>query len=348
MKKTVRSLLIALLILLFTGFAFAAPVNGTGSSVIHEENIKEAEARARDNALKDAVRNYFTSSGNSSVPEITPEFFKFFTSYKVTSRYVQDNTVFYNITADIDELAVSNISYYIKDATSSAVFDINGNINQATKTGFNKIAEGALTSFNFTLSHNADFAADLPRSPRQEDLINSFASTAAQFLINFTVTQSSTQESGSVNCETELLTKLFSRDKEYPLIKITTRAAQDTAEGCTAEAFRSAVYSSADYIRKNFVQLPEGAGTPTRYTVKAFNFGKFQDVQSFMDFLKRRAVFRDYSIKTFSLEEAVFEADTVFSKDSLMRNLLELKERYGYSARIDGNELLLDFSSRMQ
>jgi uncharacterized protein YozE (UPF0346 family) len=344
MKKTVCSLITTVFLLLFTVAAFASPITGSGSSVIHEENVKLAEKKAHENALKDAVRNYFISSGKSSTPEITGEFFKFFNNYKIISKYVQDNTVFYNIVADIDELAVSNISYYIKDATNSAVFDINGNISQALKSGFTKVAEGVLTSFNFTLSSNADFIADLPKNPQQEELINSFATTSAQFLINFTANSQIIEDS----CEIELLTKIFSRDKEYPLIKITTRSVETDTDACLADAFKSAVYSSTDYIRKNIVPMPAGAGTPTKYTVKAVNFSKFQDVQSFMDFLKRRAVFRDYTIKTFSLEEAVFEADTVFSKDSLIRNLQDLKEKYGYEARIDGSEVFLDFSSKSQ
>ncbi|QAR33537.1 hypothetical protein EP073_09025 [Geovibrio thiophilus] len=345
MKKTILCLLITAVIFSFTGKTHAAFVEGSGSSVIHDGNVKAAEQNARESALKSAMRNFFSSADNTSVPEITNEFLKFITRYKITSRYVRDNTVFCSVSADVDEIAMGNINYYIREATNSVVFDITGKLKEDLKPALLKTASEVLQQYRFTASDNQNFLAEMPDNPKPEDMITAFASTPVQYLFVFTLNAATEPEGEIFSCEAELYVKPYSRDKEFPAVKVTGKAVQETDDLCITEAFRSSVIAAADYIRTNIIPLPETVNTVTKYSVKAVNFGKFADVKAFMDFLKRREIVKDYNIKTFSLEEAIFDADTVFSKDALLRNLDELKGRYGYTARIEGDELLLDFSA---
>ncbi len=345
MKKTIICLLISAVLFSFTDKAHAVFAEGSGSSVIHEGNVKAAENSARENALKNAMRNFFSSADNNSVPEITSEFLKFITRYKITSRYVKDNTVFYSVSADIDEIAMSNINYYIREATNSVVFDITGKLKEDLRPSLLKTASEALQQHRFTAANNQDFLASMPDSPKAEDMITAFSTTPAQFLFIFTLSTDTKPEGEIFSCEAELYLKPYSRDKDYPAVKVTGKAVQETDDLCINEAFRTSVLTASDYIRTNMIPLPETVNTVTKYSVRAVSFSKFADVKEFMDFLKRREIFREYSIKTFSLEEAIFEADTVFSRDALLRNLNELKARYGYTARIEGDELLLDFSA---
>ncbi|GAB1537329.1 hypothetical protein ADMFC3_29600 [Geovibrio sp. ADMFC3] len=345
MRKTIICLLIAAALFSFTDKAHAMFIEGRGSSVIHESNVKAADMNAKENALKNAMRNFFSSADNTSTPEITNEFLKFITGYKIINRYVQDNTVFYVVSADMDEIAMGNLNYYIREATNSVVFEVAGNIKDDIKPLLRKTAAEVLQQQRFTASNNQDFLAEMSDSPKPADMMAAFAVTPAQYLFIITVNPDTRQEGEIFSCDTEVYIKPYSRDKEFPAVKVTGKAIQETDDLCVAEAFRSSLFTAAEYIRTNLIPLPETVNTVTKYTVTAVNFGKFADVKDFMDFLKRREIFKDYSIKTFSLEEAIFEAETVFSRDSLLRNLEELKGRYGYSARFEGDELMLDFSA---
>jgi hypothetical protein len=345
MKKTIFCLLIIAAVFASAQNAHAVFVEGSAGAVIHEGNVKAAEQAAREGALKNAMRNFFSSADNTSVPEITAEFLKFITRYKITSRYVKDNTVFYSVSADVDEIAMGNLNYYIREATNSVVFDITGKLKEDLKPTLLKTASEALQQYRFTAGNNQNFLAEMPDNPKQTDMLAAFSSGPAQFLFIFTLNASTKPEGEIFNCEAELYVKPYSRDKEFTAVKVTGKAVQETDDLCITEAFRSSVLTAADYIRTNFIPLPETVNTVTKYSVRAVHFSKFADVKAFMDFLKRREIVKDYNIKTFSLEEAIFDADTVFSRDSLLRNLDELKGRYGYTARIEGDELLLDFSA---
>lgn len=345
MKRFFLSFLVITLLFISAEKALAVFMEGSGSSVIYDNNVKSAELKAKESALKNAVRNLFSSSGDLSAPEVTDEFLKFITKYKIVSRSVSDNTVFYTVSADIDEIAMRNINYYISDATNSAVYYITGNTGLAQRSDLLKEAGSVLGRYKFTTMRNIDFLALSGDTPAQEEIINAFSSSGSQFLFIFDITPSITKNGEIFNCETEVIVNLFSREKKFPSMKVTGKALDESEALCIQEAFKTSVASASEYIRKNLISLPKNSATLTTYTIQASDFAKFADVKSFMDFLKRRDILKDYSIKTFSIDEAVFEAQTVFSRESLMNNLNELRDRYGYSVEIDKDTLFLNFSS---
>jgi hypothetical protein len=346
--KTILTLVTAIsLSFLFSGTASAVYINGSGSAVIQDNNLKQAEDLARDNALKNALRSYFANPSNlnsAQMPEITKEFFKFITGYKILSRSVQDFTVTYNISADIDDIALSNINHYIREATNSVVFYIMGNAKGEQKSDLLDEASSILEKNRFTIKYNSDFLAEIPDRPSPSDLITAFAGSQAQYLLVFTINSQMEPQDDVIRCETELLTKPISRGEEFSTIKVVKKTVQETEDLCASESFKAAANTTVEYIRKNIIKLPQSEVVDTDYNIKAVNFGKFSRVKTFIDFLQRRDILTSYKIKTYSIEEVVIEAETSFDRDSLLRNINSLREKFNYEMSSEGNELMLDFS----
>ncbi len=341
-----------LFLLMSVSTALAVEIEGTGIAVIEDGNVKKAEDEAFNKALKNTLNRFFNSSNRpagENIPEITEEFYRFITSYRILERKAEETEVTYRIMADIDDIAINNINYYIREATNSAVFEITGlPENEEMKERLLSTAKELFEQRRFTTKYNDDFLSGLPDVPSPADVIAAYSASLAQYLFMLSVNTSFEETGDLVYCTVELFTKPYSRKKEFNTIKVVSKAVNESRISCANEAFRSSAGKTLDYVRRELIKAPGVKTTDSNYEIRAVNFGKFIRVKTFMDFLKRREIISDYKIHTFSIDEVSFEVKSFFDRPQFIKNIRDLQEKHNYSLEDTEGEFLLDFTYRIE
>lgn len=323
--------------------AHAYVIQGSSSEPVLNGNIVTADSQAREKALLDALKNYFSilkaNQPNKEIPDVTEEFFKFIRSYKIAERaYVNDNIV-YTVLADVDDIALNDLMYFVKNVVNSMVYNISG-ISQDVDAD-SSMAE-AFKEYKFDLKYQSDFQANLPENSTESERNTAFRNGKPQYFMDMSVVREDAQDG---SCSIELTTRTYSKTKEFQTLKTKSSAEAENENECMQTALKLALLKTLTYVRSNFIPLPEGHTTLNTFSVTAEQYTNFADPKKVMDALQSRSFIESYKIKSFAGNKLEIEVSTYVSLDILIKKLQSLESEYGFSAASGENDnILLDFS----
>lgn len=338
-----NKLLIFIISLSFCFSANATVVSGSSTATVRGDNIKQADSSAKTGALINALYNYFSKqqemTPDAEIPEITSEYFKFIKSYKIIERHYNKGAVHYSVIADIDKISLTDVSYMIKNVTSTAVFFVKNADNSVMD---DKIAE-ALKKNQFSTKYQSDFRGAVSVNPTQQELTDAFTNSNAQYFFELTADYVSNGSS----CTVGLNAKVYGKTKDYSPIKINGDSTSGNEVECQALAAGVAMTKLLVFVRENYIPLPEKTKELNKITIIASNYSNFAAPKNIMEDMKKRTFVTNYAVKGFAEKSLEMEAEMYISPDMLLKKLQMLEKQYGFtsSKNADGN-IVLDFTSQ--
>ncbi|BAI80057.1 hypothetical protein DEFDS_0575 [Deferribacter desulfuricans SSM1] len=340
MKKLL--LIIFLTILSIINICNAAIYESIGNAVIENNDLKTADRKALDNALIEAIKKHFenVTLDKNKIPEITNEYIRFVKSYKILDRYVKDYTVYYHMIVDVDEITVDDLPLFFNTLKQSVVYYFENTPENISPDDLNKL----FNHYNLSLKYQDSFTFNLPPNPSYDDILNEFAKNDARYLIIFTYKK--LQNSlNNIGCKTELKVETYTKTKKFKTIKIiSTKSLPDMTE-CIKDSLMSSIDKALNYIKTNYIELPKIEKVQQNITITFINFKDFNTIQKFLEELTNRHYIDEVKIKSFSMDEAVYDVTTVLSLENLIAKLKLLKNNSNYNIiNFAEGQLIIDFS----
>lgn len=334
----------AAILALFINFsAFAYVIQGTAFVPVMDGNIAAADSDAREKALLDALNNYFdrlkANQPDKEIPDVTVEFFKFIKSYKIANREYINDSVAYTVLADVDDVALNDLMYFVKNVVNTAVYNITG-VGQDIE--LDEKIEGAFKDYKFDTKHQSDFQANLKENSTPEERQRVFKNGPSQYFTEMSVILEPAPEG---LCTVVLTTKTFSKTKEFQTLKTKSESEAETEEECIRSAVTLSLLKTLGYVRGNFIPLPEAVNVLNTFSVTAENYDNFATPKKLMEELKTRSFIDSYKIKSFAGNKLEIEVKTYVDISVLLKKLQSIESEYGFYANPgDGSNILLDFS----
>jgi len=340
MKFKTTVLIIALLIN-FSGYAYV--IQGSATVPVFDGNIAAADTSAREKALLNALNNYFSrlkiNQPDKEIPDVTEEFYKFIKSYKIAERSYLEDSVNYTVLADVDDVALNYLMYFVKNAVNTAVYNITG-VGQDFEMDGN--IAGAFKDYKFDTRHQSDFQANLKADSTAQEREDVFMESSAQYFMEMDVVLQPAPEG---SCVVTLTTKTFSKTKEFKTLKTKSESDAETEDECVKSAVTLSLLKTLGYVRGNFIPLPEAIKVLNTFTLAAENYDNFATPKKLMEELKTRSFIESYKIKSFAGNKLVIEVQTYVDINILLKKLQSIEPEYGFSAvKDDSSNILLDFT----
>lgn len=345
MKKTG---IIFILLLLLVCSANAALITGKGSSVIQDGNVEKANNLALQNALIDGINQYYQKSDKSNIPEITPEFFKFISYYRILDRKVENFEVKYEVELNLDEIAISDLKYFLNKFVHSAVYSVNIQDNETqnefnNKDALNKNITNIMEKYNFSTKHQQEFTLQIPQNPSFEDTITVFGNSKAKFLFMIKINAEYNKLEENYLCKLTLLTNIYKKDNSFPEIKSVASSFKKTKKEAFIGAFAKSMDNTLQYVRKKLIKLPE-TNLPTQdYQIITKSFSSLAKVQKLMQNLKDKEIIMDFKVINYSQNNMQMEVYSKFSKEDFINKLNLYTNKYNFYIESSYNNILLNF-----
>ncbi|MDK2792078.1 MAG: hypothetical protein PWQ25_941 [Deferribacteres bacterium] len=316
--------LVVIFLLIFAVAGFSYTVKGSGKAVIVNDDLKSAENQAKNAALIDAIYNYFSNAHpEQNTPDINEEFFKFVQKYRILNRYVKDFTVFYDIEAEIDDVAVTDAKYFINKITHSVVYLIeNEQIDAEIKNKLKKILNEYLLSYNFSLQYQEDFEIITPENFSFEDKLANFGNNKSKYLFIISITPNITQLDSQYLCKLTTQLKIYSKKESLPLIKAETSSLGVSESEAIEIAFKKATENILKYVTSNLIKFEEIKSENINYNVTFLNFGNFSNLNKMLNFLKNKGFIESFTLKAYSRNQAAFDISSKFSPEKLSEKIV--------------------------
>jgi len=337
-----KNILIAIIVLIsITANAYV--IQGSSLKRVMNGNIVEADAEAREAALLNALHNYFNrlkeNRPNKEIPDVTTEFFKFIKSYKIANREYIDNSVRYTILADVDDVALNDLMYFVTNVVNTAVYNITG-LSRELETN-DKIA-ASFADYKFDTKYQSDFQANLRENSTEKERRSTFRKSQPQYFMDMSVLR---EPSAEGSCTIILTTKTYSKTKEFQTLKTKSSSESDNEDECVMDALTLNLLKTLSYVRTNFIPLPSAEKIEKTFSITAENYGNFATPKKLMDELQTRSFINSYKIISFAGSKLSIEAQTYVDADVLIKKLQSIEAEYGFSAvKADSNNILLDFT----
>jgi hypothetical protein len=324
-----------------------AQYNAIGSAVIIHNDLRSADKLALQNALINSIRKYFESETTSeNIPEITKEFIKFINSYKITERFISDYKVYYNITANIDQVSESDLGHFIDKITNSVVYFIksdNKSLLEINPDMFKQINQ-IFDKFNFSTSHQIDFYNNLSENPDIDELIKQFELSQASYLFYIEL-NIFCSDSEKTQCTLKSNTQIFSKNERFPTIQAPLTKEKDNNSLFFQNMFYDNLLNTLNYIRKNLIQLPNNEIVNKDYEIKIMNYKKFATVQKILNYLKGKEFITSFKPKAFTGKIIIFNIKSTFNLKKLQKKLSNISNKYTFTTSIDNNSLVINFKN---
>jgi hypothetical protein len=323
--------------------SYAYVIQGQATVPVLDGKISSAENIAREKAMINALKNYFgrlkKSQPNREIPDVTTEFFKFIKSYKITTREYKEDAVNYIILADVDDVALNDLMYFVKNIVNTMVYNIRGVRNDIE---FDARLVDSFREYKFETKHQSDFQASLEEKANFSKRHSVFKESSSQYYMDM----SAIVESASDNqCTVLLTTKTFSKTKEFKTLKTKSTSEGANDKECVQNAFNLSLLKTLSFVRQNFIPLAETKTVENTFNVIAENYSNFAAPKKLMDELKKRSFIKSYKIVNFAGNKLNIEVVTYVDIDVLIKKLQSIEDEYGFSANQgDSNNILLDFT----
>lgn len=332
---------VTILIMAFTANAYV--IQGSSTKPVMNGNIVVADSEAREQAILNALKNYFNklkaNQPDKEIPDVTIEFFKFIKSYKIAERAFTDDTVTYTILADVDDVALNDLMYFVDNVVNTAVYNIEG---IGVETGLSNNISGAFKEYKFDTKHQSDYQANLKENSTPEERTEAFKNSDSQYFLEMSLIR---EPSAEGQCTIILTTKTYSKTKEFKTLKTRSSSEDIDDDQCVLSAFSLSFLKTLGFIRKNFIPLPSGEKVLSTYNLVAENYDNFATPKKIMEDLKKRAFIDSYKIKSFAGNKLDIEISAYLSSEILIKKLQSIEAEYGFSSRVDeSNNILLDFT----
>lgn len=272
-----RKLITILIIMLMTTTSFAYVIQGTVTEPVIDGNIADADNKAREKKalLRALKKNYFgklkSTQPDKDIPDVTTEFFKFIKkSYKIAERSYKDDSVTYTILADVDDVALNDLTYFVKNVVNTAVYNLSGTKNNlALEAKVNT----ALADYKFDSKYQSEFQANLQESSSEHQRVIAFKDSPSQYFFDMSIVREPAAEE---ECTVILTTKTFSKTKEFQTLKTKSSEIAQNEEECVATALNHALLKKTlGYVRKHFIHLANAEKVLKTFEVNAENYDNF-------------------------------------------------------------------------
>jgi len=341
--NSVKILLIPI-ILIFSINSYAYVIQGSSNVPVLDGNISAADAKAKEKAMLNALKNYFgklhASQPDREIPDVTSEFFKFIRSYKIAERRYTDDTVTYTVLADVDDIALNDLMYFVENVVNTVVYNING-ANYDTR--LNEKITLAYKEFKFDTKHQSEFQANLMENAEKQARISAFRKSHSQYYMDMSILLEPTAEG---QCTVLLTTETYSKTKIFKTLKTKSSTSAESDDQCINEAIALSLIKTLGFVRNRFIPLPSSEKIIQTLNMSAVNYENFATPKKLMEQLKTRSFINSYKIKGFAANKLQIDINTYISIEVLLKKLQSIEEEYGFSAyRDDSNNILLDFTN---
>lgn len=332
--------------------AYAVLITSEGSAVIENGNVEKANNLALQNALMNGIAQYYQQSDKTNIPEITPEFFKFISYYRILKRGVDNFEVKYEVELNLDEVAISDLKYFLNNFLHSAVYNIKIQDN-TTQSDFvnssylNENISGVFKEYNFTTKHQQEFSLQIPQDSSFKDLITVFGMSKAKFLFFMKVSTEYTKLDENYLCRLTLLTNIYKKDNSFPEIKSVASSLKNTKKEAFIDAFEKSLNNTLKYVRKNLIKLPETNLPTQEYQIVAKNFPSLGKIQKLMQSLKEKRIILDFKVISYSQSDMQMEIFSKFTRKDLINKINIYKDEYNFLTDISMNNIVLTFGEKM-
>lgn len=337
-------LLTALMIIMVTMSSYAYVIRGTATEPVMNGDIAKADEEARENSMLDALKNYFgrlkSIQPDKEIPDVTAEFFKFIRSYKIAERKYENDNVTYTILADVDDVALNDLTYFVRNAVNTIVYNIKGipsdiNISQQLDSAF--------AEYKFDTKYQSEYQASLRENSTESERFDTYLKGSSQYFMEMDVIREPTGEN---QCTVILTTQTFSKTKEFQVLKTKSSAEHEDDDECIQSALTLSLVKTLGYVRSNFIPLPGGEHKITNITLTAENYDNFATPKKIVEELKKRSFIESYKILSFAGNKLEVEVSTYVDIDVLLKKLQSIELEYDFSAsKQETNNILLDFSN---
>lgn len=336
-------LTLILAVLLFAGASYAYIIQGNASVPVLDGNIVNADTEARQQAMLSALKNYFSSlkqnQPDTEIPDVTPEFFKFIKSYKIADRSYKNDSVNYTILADVDDVALNDLRYFVHDVVNTAVYNLSGagqDVDLDTR-----IAD-SFKEYKFDTKYQSDFQANLKDNSSEKEREDVFKNSPSQYFFEMSVTNEPAAEG---ECSVILTTRTFSKTKEFKTLKTSSTAKESDETECINTAVSLSFLKTMGYVRENFIPLPKSDKVLKSFNLTAENYGNFAVPKKLMEELMTRSFIDSYKIKSFAGNKLETEVKTYVDEELLLKKLQSIASDYGFTPKaVDDTNILLDFT----
>lgn len=319
---------VVVIMFFFASSLYAVKVTGVGNSVIINNNLKDAEKSAKISALTNSIANYFTNfKQEQTPPEVTEEFVKFIKNYRILKREVSQFVVTYEIEAEVDEIVLGDLKYYIDKIVHSVVFTIDEDnlTDENLSLDFKKSVITELPNFDFDSKYQSEYDIQTPKDISMNDKLIIFGNSGAKYFFHLTPEISCSYLDNNHFCKLSLTTSVYSKSEVFPPIKALASGIGKTENEALVLAFNKALVNTITYIRDNQLKLSKENAEEKVLNISILNFSKFSDVYDLLNILKSRGVLKNYTLKTYSQMAASFEVLTKFNIESLLKKIPKVK-----------------------
>jgi len=330
-------------IIFYSTTIFAYDMKGVGRAVIVNDDLKTAEISAKNSALIDALYNYFVlNHSEEDIPDINEEFFKFIKKYTVLSRKVDNFTVYYEINATIDEVAITDANYLINNITHSVIYifeneDLDSNLKTKIKEQINQI----LPQYNFSIKYQEDFEILTPDNSNFEDKLSNFGNSKAKYFFIFNVSPECSPIDKDYFCRLTTTVKIYTKKETLPTIKTVTSSLGKTELDAALDAFKKASENILKYITANIIKSEANKATEKSYNATFINFKTISNLNKLLNFLKEKGFISNYTLKSYSMSQATFEVTTKFSQEKLSEKIVTYDNKI--SIETENDEIIITF-----
>lgn len=310
--------------------------------------MRLAYSRAVNNALINAIREYYKENNPDNIPDISREYIKFIRSYSIISQAIEGSTIYIRLSANIDDIGLQDAKIYIDNPVDSAVFVFSG-INEEVlplETQA-KIIERSLVSKNFSTNDQRNFIYNINNMKSKKEAEEQFKNVYSHYLFRFIFSSKFEDFSNSDhNCELITTTDIVSKDGFTQTLKVETYSSNTDKNKCISDAMSKAIVSTIDYIRNNLIEAPDTTKELYTYYIKVINFKNMVGTNNFFAALKKRGFIKDYKATSFSGKEVSFKIDSYFDKNDLSTKLYSVNtDDLNFTYEVNNDGIILDFAS---
>ncbi len=334
MKKIILSIILVILAVNL----WAATSTGFGTSSL-EGGVKLADKRALNNALINAIVSYYATVNPEKSEGITVEHLKLIKKFRILERGVQQNSVYYKVEAEFDEIGAVNLVSKVNPNTIVFYIKLDASLKEYQEA-INTTAKKMLEENNFSLKYQEDFIVNVDKSGDPEKAYSLFSVTRSRYLLH---TVLKIEKSKSVN-KLVSETYFYTKKDTYPIIRAEATLNKLNVEG-VQDAFNKVYQTTVSYILANFVNTHTTIEQQkeNRYDLIFMNFKSFNQVMNVMDYLRSKGFFVTVKVKSVVTGKAEFELVTKSDITLIKKVVEEQLKDVEHSTDLEANSLLVEF-----
>ncbi|MCX8084770.1 MAG: hypothetical protein N3C60_07625 [Calditerrivibrio sp.] len=335
----IRRLLSVLIIFLLYTISYAAVSTGTGTSSM-DGGIKAADKRALNNALINAIANYYSEKNPDLAESITAEHIKLIKNYRIIERGVKQYTVYYTVEAEFDEIGSVSISTKSNPNTLVYFIKLENNLMEY-KDIFYDSARFIIEEHGFSLKFQEDFLLNLDKIGDHEKAYSVFSKNRSRYMIFTTLKIEKLKNNTKLVSESYFYTK----KDTYPIIRAEATIGKMNNDGLK-ESFVKVFLTTITYVNTNFLPMSKMTQNETKdqkIDLVFINFSSFNQVINIMDYLKAKGFFTTVKVKSFITGKAEFEINTRTDVGAITKVVKELLNNTNVEIVSHENAVIMEF-----